>query len=70
MKAFVLFVIVTMSFIIIASNKAYANEHFNIRISPTFSSENEALRLNATFQNHPNQFLADDHFPAYQYLLG
>ena len=37
--------------------------------SLTFSSENEALRLNATFQNHPNEFLADDHFPAYQYLV-
>jgi hypothetical protein len=59
-----------MSLIVIPSDRAYANEHFNIRIFPTFSSENEALRLNASFQNHPNQFLADDHFPAYQYLLG
>jgi hypothetical protein len=66
MKAFVLSLVLVASFIvIIASNNAYANEHFNIKISPTFSSENEALRLNATFQNHPNQFLADDHFPAY-----
>ena len=69
MKVFVLSLIIVTSFIIVASNKAYANENFNIGKSPTFSSENEALRLNATFQNHPNEFLADDHFPAYQYVI-
>ena len=61
--------VLVASFIVIASNNAYANERLNIKISPTFSSKNEALRLNATFQNHPNQFLAEDHFPAYQYLV-
>jgi hypothetical protein len=49
MKDFVLSLILVTSFIIIADNRAYANEHFNIGISPTFSSENEALRINATF---------------------
>lgn len=63
--SFVVSLILITSFIVIASNKAYANEHFNIGISPTFSSENEALRLNATFQNHPDQNL----FPAYQYVI-
>ncbi|HKG89195.1 MAG TPA: hypothetical protein VKA95_12790 [Nitrososphaeraceae archaeon] len=69
MKAFALSLVLVTLFIVIASNNAYANEHFNVKTSPTFSSENEALRINATFQNHPNQFLADDHFPAYQYLV-
>jgi hypothetical protein len=70
MKTLVLSLVLVTSFIvIIAGNKAYANEYFNIRILPTFSSENEALRINATFQNHPNRFLAEDHFPAYQYLV-
>lgn len=69
MKVFVLSLVLVTSFIIIADNKAYANEHFNIKVSPTFYSENEAMRINATFQNHPNQYLADDHFPAYQYLV-
>ena len=68
-ETFVLSLILVASFIVITSNKSYANEHFNIKISPTFSSESEALRLNATFQHHPNKFLADDHFPAYQYLV-
>lgn len=43
--------------------------NISISESPTFYSENEALRLNATFQNHPNQFLADDRFPAYEYVI-
>jgi len=68
MKVFILSLILVTSFIVIAGNKAYANEHFNIGISPTFYSEKEALRLNATFQNHPNEFLTD-HFPAYQYVM-
>jgi hypothetical protein len=49
MKDFVLSLVLVTSFIIIADNRAYANEHFSIKISPTFYSENEALRLNATF---------------------
>jgi hypothetical protein len=56
MKVFIPSLILVTSFIIIVNNKAAANEHFNIRISPTFDSEKEALRLNATFQNHPNQY--------------